>query len=767
MECRTSVLQLLHLLYFLGYVQGQWSGYGTILYVLQNTPGFSKFAELVERAGLSELFDHDPPYLMTLFAFNDTAYNNLSENERNVFENYTKNQLADYIKFCTVFNKYVYAHSILDNRNVRSSDANGDRLFFNRIEKRRPKYELLPHFDNVKYLEYVNGVQISEDRYNRDIFAWNGLVNSMDGVMRKTSFKTAYGWINRPQNSAQSFTRFLNLMSRLDVWDDVLFLSSPDNFMTFFVPNNNAMEKIPAGELRKLEVDPVRLYKILRAHIIRNHTVFTNFISGNVRKNGANGLPIILRNPSGYNVSVSSEGVIASIVEGDIPVANGVVHVVDQLLGFVYNNVREQIQVESTDFDQLINLGSDTIRNFLAQCSNVTVFVPLKTALQRLKNVPGIAFNSNQALVDRVLRLHILQSNNSIEISSLSEFDQHWSAKYVQTLYNNSRLAIYYSNYGDETYVRGGNMKARIIRPDIKTVNGMVHVIDTVLGVPYLDLPMLICHDVWLLKAYDYMRRLGLKNYITDRRFTAETCSFEINGYPPIYPPSVITECPGYCDRDENADEFPCYLAVCVNSTQSTPCPSYCQEPVYANVPSCRECNGNSTSRCPDQFISFCSSQANVNQIPCNTYPCNMLNHTLDLGFCGSTTEACNFTVFVPNSSAIDNFMVSVDGQTIMRDTPRFQWLFKRLILPGRLYMDDIQSGDELHMTMLNGELVTLRKDGDGLRGVRLMFGEAVATVIHRDEGATNGVVHVIDKLLFVNDDLTRNITGLEEPFNG
>ena len=62
---------------------------------------FLQFAELVERAGLSELFDHDPPYLMTLFAFNDTAYNNLPENRRNVFENYTKNQLADYIKFCT------------------------------------------------------------------------------------------------------------------------------------------------------------------------------------------------------------------------------------------------------------------------------------------------------------------------------------------------------------------------------------------------------------------------------------------------------------------------------------------------------------------------------------------------------------------------------------------------------------------------------------------------------------------------------------------
>ena len=63
-----------------------------------------------------------------------------------------------------------------------------------------------------------------------------------------------------------------------------------------------------------------------------------------------------------------------------------------------------------SDFDQLINLGSDTIRNFLAQCSNVTVFVPLTTALQRLKNVPGIDFNSNPALVDRVIiiQIHIL-----------------------------------------------------------------------------------------------------------------------------------------------------------------------------------------------------------------------------------------------------------------------------------------------------------------------------------------------------------------------
>lgn len=45
---------------------------------------------------------------------------------------------------------------------------------------------------------------------------------------------------------------------------------------------------------------------------------------------------------------VNSDGVSAAIIEGNITVSNGVVHIVDQLLGFVYNNIREQIQQEST-----------------------------------------------------------------------------------------------------------------------------------------------------------------------------------------------------------------------------------------------------------------------------------------------------------------------------------------------------------------------------------------------------------------------------------
>lgn len=785
-----AILRLLVSIYLVNYVNGQVIS-GNVLQILQRTTGFSKFAQLVVRAQLTRLFESS--ISLTLFAFNDTAYNNLPYKERNVIDSYSEKELQDYIKFCTIPGNRVQTSAILDNQYMRSSDANGDRLFFNRIQ--RLDTTSSGSFGPVKF--YVNGVEISEG-INRDISATNGVVHGLNGVMRKTSRSTAYGWIQEPEDSIQRFTQFTDLMGYLHTLENINDLSSPDKITTFFVPNDNAMQKIPLTQLNRLRNDPLELQRILQAHYIPNRAVFTNCISHNEGATNAKGLPITFRKPSGYNVYVNSDGVSAAIIEGNITVSNGVVHVVDQLLGFVYNNIREQIQQESTKFEQMINLGTETVKNSLVQPSGVTVFVPLDAAFQKVANIRWANLNSNQTLVDMVLRLHILQPNNMITISSLPGMSGYESRMYRQTLYSNERLTIY--NERNETWVQGGNVKARVIRPDIKTVNGMVHIIDSLLGIPYLDLPMLICSDVWLLRTYDYMRRVGLKNYLTDRRFTADKCSFEIYGYPQNYGSAVNqntgsqsqTQCSNcYLPQYQNA--YPCNTALCANSntgggttcpnyctdpqyanmqqcmqcnTNTNNCPEYCKQQQYANQQACLQCNGGGTGQCPSTYISYCSNPANANVSPCNTYPCNMLNgmntgsqstSTYDLGFCGTTAVACDFTVFVPNSSAIDYFSVSNNGYKVMRDTPRFQWLFKRLILPGRLYIEKIGNGNH-QMKMLNGELITLTKNND--RDVRIYFGGASSNVIHMDEGATNGVIHIIDQLLFVNEDLTRDVSS-------
>lgn len=219
-------------------------------------------------------------------------------------------------------------------------------------------------------------------------------------------------------------------------------------------------------------------------------------------------------------------------------------------------------------------------------------------------------------------------------------------------------------------------------------------------------------------RTYDYMRRVGLKNYLTDRRFTAEKCSFEIYGYPQNYGSAVTqntgsqssqcsncympqyqnsypcnsalcantntgggTTCPGYCQQQQYANTQQCMQC---NTNTNTNCPDYCKQQQYANQQVCMQCNGGGTSQCPSTYISYCSNPANANVSPCNAYPCNMLNgmntgsqstSAYDLGFCGTTAVACDFTVFVPNSSAIDYFSVTNNGYRVMRDTPRFQWV--------------------------------------------------------------------------------------------
>jgi len=48
-----------------------------------------------------------------------------------------------------------------------------------------------------------------------------------------------------------------------------------------------------------------------------------------------------------YTVYVNSGGVTSEITMGNITVNNGVIHVCDTLLGYVYNTVRQQITEDS------------------------------------------------------------------------------------------------------------------------------------------------------------------------------------------------------------------------------------------------------------------------------------------------------------------------------------------------------------------------------------------------------------------------------------
>ena len=50
-----------------------------------------------------------------------------------------------------------------------------------------------------------------------------------------------------------------------------------------------------------------------------------------------------------------------------------------------------------------------------------------------------------------------------------------------------------------ETWVQGDTVMAKIVTADVEAINGRIQFIDTILGIPYLDMTNLICSDLWLL----------------------------------------------------------------------------------------------------------------------------------------------------------------------------------------------------------------------------------------------------------------------------
>ena len=54
-----------------------------------------------------------------------------------------------------------------------------------------------------------------------------------------------------------------------------------------------------------------------------------------------------VNNMSLFAVSVSSGGVTAEIIQGNITLNNGVLHIIDGMLGFVYNTALEQIEQDA------------------------------------------------------------------------------------------------------------------------------------------------------------------------------------------------------------------------------------------------------------------------------------------------------------------------------------------------------------------------------------------------------------------------------------
>ncbi|CAC5409053.1 FAS1 [Mytilus coruscus] len=760
----------------------------TVYEVLQRTQGLSKFESLVRKASLVEFFQFSRTY--TIFAPNDTAYENLTPDRKHIVDTMAGIDLQNFVKFHVIEGQRLMTGDFQDNSVRRSMSSS--KLYINRREgvkfyteilnklsisgqfydpiKRsselRRRFTLFVPNDAInridssklrdlqqdvqklhevvrahyiknavlfttyvnhnqgflnanqksavimKYIHitgvssvmtgdfqdnsvrrsmsssklyinrregsaisgwfgpttfFVNGAIISPEQ--KDLVGINGVVHGLMIWIDKTSLKTSYEYTQTPDNPKVNSTKFYTeILNKLSIsgqfYDPIKDLQNYDGRFTLFVPNDAAINRIDSSKLRDLQQDVQKLHEVVRAHYIKNAVLFTTYVNHNQGFLNANQRALSIRKPYPYNVYVNSGGVTSAITMGNITVNN------------VFHNLL---------FDQLINRASEETRQALVTQTGVNVFAPTAEAFQKIKRVPWVSLNFDTKLIDKVLKLHILQPGQQVQVSNM--VGEYESRQFRTSLYlegTNPKITIYRQR--NETWVQGDTVIAKVTQADIECTNGRIQFIDTIMGIPYLDLANLICSDLWLLRTYDYMRSLGMKNYLTDRRFYSQQCTFESQGYPPNYG---------------------------INNY--------------------------------------------FNKVGLATIPPWTVNPPWDMGYCGTASSPCELTFFAPNSTAIDYFSNTNYGEKIMKNAYAFQRVLTRLMFRGKIELETL-ANTNYNYKSIHGDSIRISKSND--RFVTLYYQAAAARVIHMDNGATNGIVHIIDTILYVPDDLSLLTAG-------
>ncbi|MFD2585773.1 fasciclin domain-containing protein [Croceitalea marina] len=245
-----------------------------------------------------------------------------------------------------------------------------------------------------------------------------------------------------------------------------------DGPFTVFAPTNSAFEAfLEANDFASLEDVPNDvLTQVLLNHVVSGENLSSSLSTGYISSlstAGAEG-----RNLSLYiNIStgVTINGV-ADVVTEDIQADNGVVHIVDAVIGLptIVDHA-----VSNSELSSLVTaLTADNNTTFTTLLSSTitdfTVFAPVNAAF-------GVYTNPNSNDINDVLSYHV--------ISGDAAFSDELMNMYVSTAATNADgdALSQYINTDDGVSI---NASSNVAIADIVAVNGVVHAVDAVIDLP-------------------------------------------------------------------------------------------------------------------------------------------------------------------------------------------------------------------------------------------------------------------------------------------
>lgn len=267
---------------------------------------------------------------------------------------------------------------------------------------------------------------------------------------------------------------------------------------TYFLPQG-AVEAENLKRPQKLDL------WVIRGHVIPEHVLFTRtmgrkaYHSEAYQRNLKVTLSLVNRtneNDDGYTLYVQSntiqsdathsKGVVSSkILRPNIPVANGVVHIIEVPLMIIEKSIWDILEEEKdhrlSKFYNLIKDQNKFIETLQSSLPVKTLFVPSNDAISSINPEKFTILRENSTEFENLLDLHLVFKSISVEEVLTKQIEEERSF--------DNRRGLYFRVVGDRNKnqtltVEGGGVNATVIEADIGATNGMVHIINRVLGMP-------------------------------------------------------------------------------------------------------------------------------------------------------------------------------------------------------------------------------------------------------------------------------------------
>lgn len=306
-----------------------------------------------------------------------------------------------------------------------------------------------------------------------------------------------------------------------------------DGKHTFFIPVDEGFKPPPRPE----KIDQ----KVIDGHIISGQALFTRAtptdveyetlafsdmvrvtISFTTQTDSRSSKTYVKSNTVLGDNNHANGVVLAEIVKANIPVKNGVVHLIHRPLMVVDNTVKQFLEEKEDGplykfYEVIMDMG-DEFMTKITNMKELTLFAPSNAAWSD-SNINKLLSNRNK--LREILNLHLVKERLPVDVILENNRNQLFQVP-TATDHKNLYFNVITRENNQTLTVEGGGVNATVIQPNIAATNGIVHIIDRVLGVPYTTVKQKLETDPMLNNTYHLGQKKGFNEMLDNpnKKFT-------------------------------------------------------------------------------------------------------------------------------------------------------------------------------------------------------------------------------------------------------